>query len=288
MNDFTGKLCPYCKTEFRQGDDIVVCSQCDMPHHKDCWIENQGCTTFGCLGTIKAADQGASSVTATYMNFEEPGSAVFCTQCGTRNEASSAFCTRCGSRLAQLTAPASRQQPAYTQPNPVNANPYSYGQQPAYTQPQTQYGGGYQQPYQRSGQTGVAEQLIGPNADYYTDKFRELEREGRTVSWNWAAFWLSAYWFFYRKMYGYGAAILGGALLLSLVNLGTLAGGAYVVLALFANTIYRKRIEKLAGQANAMAEPYRREFIEKNGGVNIAAAILSAVGQTVLVMLLFL
>ena len=53
MNDYTGKICPYCKTAFKPDDEIVVCSECDMPHHKDCWIENQGCTTFGCLGTIK-------------------------------------------------------------------------------------------------------------------------------------------------------------------------------------------------------------------------------------------
>ena len=56
MNEYVGKICPYCKTELKENDDIVVCSICDMPHHKDCWIENQGCTTFGCLGTIKAAD----------------------------------------------------------------------------------------------------------------------------------------------------------------------------------------------------------------------------------------
>ena len=34
----------------------MVCSACEMPHHKDCWIENQGCTTFGCQGTIRGVD----------------------------------------------------------------------------------------------------------------------------------------------------------------------------------------------------------------------------------------
>ena len=47
MNDYTGKICPYCKTAFKPDDEIVVCSECDMPHLKDCWIQNQGCTTFG-------------------------------------------------------------------------------------------------------------------------------------------------------------------------------------------------------------------------------------------------
>lgn len=64
MNDYTGKICPFCQTEFKPNDEIVVCSECDMPHHKDCWIENQGCTTFGCLGAIKAVDNVETSVTS--------------------------------------------------------------------------------------------------------------------------------------------------------------------------------------------------------------------------------
>ena len=81
MNKYIGKICPFCKTEFKENDDIVLCSSCDMPHHKDCWIENQGCTTFGCMGTIKAADGSANSVTATELAYEAAaGPAIFCTK----------------------------------------------------------------------------------------------------------------------------------------------------------------------------------------------------------------
>ena len=31
----------------------MFCSVCDMPHHLSCWQDNQGCTTFGCTGSIK-------------------------------------------------------------------------------------------------------------------------------------------------------------------------------------------------------------------------------------------
>ena len=50
--DYIGKICPYCKTPLTEEDDIVVCSVCEMPHHKDCWIENAACTTFGCTGSM--------------------------------------------------------------------------------------------------------------------------------------------------------------------------------------------------------------------------------------------
>ena len=61
MEEYIGKICPYCKTTFAEGDEIVQCSACEMPHHKDCWIENQGCTTFGCQGTIRGLDGQAYS-----------------------------------------------------------------------------------------------------------------------------------------------------------------------------------------------------------------------------------
>jgi len=71
VNDYVGKVCPFCKTKFQLGDDIVVCSECDMPHHKECWVENQGCTTFGCLGTIKSSVDAETTVTVVEMDFED-------------------------------------------------------------------------------------------------------------------------------------------------------------------------------------------------------------------------
>ncbi|MHB9108170.1 MAG: RING finger protein [Armatimonadota bacterium] len=43
-----GKTCPYCQTPLKPHDRVVVCPQCGMPHHQDCWQDNDGCTTYGC------------------------------------------------------------------------------------------------------------------------------------------------------------------------------------------------------------------------------------------------
>lgn len=102
MNEYVGKVCPFCKTKFEEGDDIVVCSTCDMPHHKDCWVENQGCTVFGCSGTIKAPDGSPTSVTASEVAFDAQAPApttVYCVRCGTPHPISSSFCGRCGHPL---------------------------------------------------------------------------------------------------------------------------------------------------------------------------------------------
>ncbi|MFP3903148.1 MAG: RING finger protein [Armatimonadota bacterium] len=53
-----GEVCPYCLSPIRPGDPIIVCPNCEIPHHRDCWFDNDGCTTYGCHTT---ADRIADS-----------------------------------------------------------------------------------------------------------------------------------------------------------------------------------------------------------------------------------
>lgn len=283
MNNYIGKTCPFCKTEFKEGDDIVVCSSCDMPHHKDCWIENQGCTTFGCMGTIKAADGASTTVTATEISYEYTPSLsyVFCTKCGAQNSSESAFCSRCGNSLRATSSA-----PVYTQVNPTNTNPYAYTQQnynpqPTYTQP-------YQQNYYSQNNSAIDADivtLVGTKQEYYIPKFQQMKSQNKKISWNWVAFFFTPYWFMYRKMYGYGFATLGVAFLISLINapiFSFLALGGYIFMGIFANYIYMQWLEKNANQAKTMNEPFRTQFIQENGGVNSTALVLTIVGWVVL------
>lgn len=50
---YHGKICPYCKFPIKRNSEVVLCSICKMPHHKECWQENRGCTTFGHQGHSK-------------------------------------------------------------------------------------------------------------------------------------------------------------------------------------------------------------------------------------------
>ncbi len=69
---YIGKTCPYCKTPFVDGDTVVFCSVCDMPHHLSCWQDNQGCTTFGCTGTIKEIIGNDTTVMPSATTHSEP------------------------------------------------------------------------------------------------------------------------------------------------------------------------------------------------------------------------
>jgi len=50
VNHFIGKVCPYCQFPINQDSEVIVCLDCKTPHHKECWLENARCTTFGCQG----------------------------------------------------------------------------------------------------------------------------------------------------------------------------------------------------------------------------------------------
>jgi len=45
---YLGKTCPYCQFPIKQESEVVQCRACQVPHHRECWEENGGCTTFGC------------------------------------------------------------------------------------------------------------------------------------------------------------------------------------------------------------------------------------------------
>ena len=315
MSEFAGKICPYCKTELKEGDDIVVCSSCDMPHHKDCWIENGGCTTFGCMGTIKYPS-GANVVSATEITFDADAKPVFCTQCGTQNAHNAAFCKGCGNPIKKA--------PVYTQRAETNQNPYAYTQpaQPVYQQPQQPV---YQQPvyqqpvyqqpvyqqpvqpvyqqpnyqqntYQNSSYFApnevdpVVTALIGKNQEYYVPRFRQMKADGKKNTWNWAAFFFAPYWLMYRKMYAYGGVALGAVLLFTILAdvaiFSVISLAAYIVFGFFANFVYMDHLEKLAEQAKQQTEPFRSAFIQEKGGVNSTALILSIVGWIVAAMII--
>ena len=42
MDEYVGKICPYCKTEIKEGEEVKVCPECGIPHHAACWEENKG------------------------------------------------------------------------------------------------------------------------------------------------------------------------------------------------------------------------------------------------------
>jgi hypothetical protein len=59
--DAVGKICPYCRFPIKAGEAVQFCPSCGEPHHRDCWVENGGCTVYGC----RSSPQMAAAAPAT-------------------------------------------------------------------------------------------------------------------------------------------------------------------------------------------------------------------------------
>ena len=169
MNEkYIGKVCPYCKTPFIEEDEIVVCNTCDMPHHKSCWVDNQGCTTFGCLGTIKTADGSGTSVTTNEIHYEEQNTqnVIYCTMCGTQNTQEDSFCKQCGNALHRTNTNVNTNTNANAANTVYNFNSYQTGTiQNNYSAYQTN----------QTTQDPEVAQFVGVNTEYYVPKFGQMQ-----------------------------------------------------------------------------------------------------------------
>ena len=100
MLDSIGKICPFCKTEIKEGDAVKVCPACAIPHHGGCWEENNGCTTFGCSEQhYEPQGTNATDVCEKCGAVLGDGQA-FCPKCGTpKNTIKANVCGKCGADL---------------------------------------------------------------------------------------------------------------------------------------------------------------------------------------------
>lgn len=110
------KICPYCQSKIKRGADFTVCSHCGTPHHRECWNENGGCTTYGCINnplTEKKVELGSEdvgnetveaireSLHAPLPDLPLPEELIECPGCSAEIEKSSLFCKFCGYKIAE-------------------------------------------------------------------------------------------------------------------------------------------------------------------------------------------
>lgn len=244
---FVGKVCPYCKSEIREDDDVVICSECEMPHHKECWIENKGCTTFGCTGTI----MGINSYNVLH-----------CENCGADYIEGEKICHYCGNTLLSE---------ASTNQEVLNSTQYSS---------QSDYNS-YSEINNNADLYNIDEEMnmiIEKNQEYYSKKFTTQ------VTWNWASAFLGGYWYAYRKMYlfqffYYLIGIFGGIIPGMQLILFVLSG-------LFGNYLYRGKVEKYARIAKSLDGEMKQEYIRKKRGTSNGAVWVIIVIKLILLMLM--
>lgn len=279
---YVGKICPYCKTPFKEDDDIVVCSDCEMPHHKECWIENKGCTTFGCQGTIQGIDFEPDTAVSSAPKFEvrdaagqpqpeikqpAPEPPAFCCRCGAPLAPGAAFCSKCGAPVMAVPSAA----PKHDYSQKIN-DVFSKVSSEAKTVMEN-----YQTRDDLDPELG---DYIGTKRNYYLNQFAALKSQKKYSSWNLCAFLVSPLWCMYRKMYIPGAVILGINFLLSMMG-GFLSWVLTLALAIavgiFANYFYMYDLEQRIAKGKLLPELQKRAYLDQKGGVNAAVPVVAAV-----------
>ena len=104
--------------------------------------------------------------------------------------------------------------------------------------------------------------FVQNNQKFYKNKFDKMKESGKSISWNWAAFFMGIYWMVYRKMYFKAGAFL----LLSMVALQTPYIGSIlnfcilVGIAVYANALYLDHVEGNIKKAS-MIFPHDKEAV---------------------------
>jgi hypothetical protein len=98
-------VCPYCQTNIKNSADVITCPSCKNVHHKECWEENKGCTTFGCKYNPNTQSKGIDIGDETIESLEkklvdEKINEIPCPNCKSMIPEGSLFCNYCGYDLS--------------------------------------------------------------------------------------------------------------------------------------------------------------------------------------------
>ena len=106
-------ICPVCSTAILSTDESIVCPDCKIAYHKDCWKENNGCATYGCKsagsqnnppppitddvpgGWTTPPDPTQNTQSSSHPSFE-------CPHCHTQLTVGTNICWSCGKDISDI------------------------------------------------------------------------------------------------------------------------------------------------------------------------------------------
>ena len=187
LSKYTGIPCSRCGHTFTDQDDVVVCPECGAPHHRSCFRE---------LGHCALQEQHGPDFSWSYHSAqpesEGTSQTVICSRCGAATPAELPNCQMCGSPLS-----ADAQEPP---PLP------GQGQYARHSASNFET---YFDDWEYDGVTAREfSAYTGTGSYYFLNQFKRLVHSRQNISWNWCAFFFGFLYFFYRKMYRLGAALL--------------------------------------------------------------------------------
>lgn len=230
--------CPGCGEAFTDGDDIVVCPDCGTPQHRHCYENNGGCVNQHLheSGFIFKNPNfpGEEETENKKDGTSDDDDTLVCPRCGKQSPKGTKICPHCGLKFTMFGVNLVEKQKQLEKEEEEDRK----------TRLETGFGGLSDDdelppiskvvdervrllapgisPDQKQeilcGHTlDKVISFVGYGAKTYVNKFRAL-RDGKSFTFNWAAFFLSPFWFFFRKLYKPGIVLTTVNIILSLIS----------------------------------------------------------------------
>lgn len=210
--NYENLTCVHCGRPMHDGEDIVVCPVCATPQHRECWMQAGHCAN----DSLHASGYVWKKENPVYENKTETESvssdSKICHICGSENPSDSLHCGNCGALFGEnksrtvnpvcvhcgtLNDSDARHckncgAPLLAQGEFFNVNPYMRKSE-------------FREDDIIAGEkAGDLAMHVQASSHRYLRKFKRFS-DGKKLSINFAAFFFTPYWFFYRKLYKAGA-----------------------------------------------------------------------------------
>ncbi len=206
--------CPYCGKVLREEDDVVVCPVCATPQHRECWMQNGRCANedkhqSGYVWVKGNNTQNENKNSDESIGTEDTNSNIICHICGSENPADALHCGNCGALLGEEKSDTPKHCPFCNTENDPDARHCKncgapFGSSFAFQGMDYLSGTGVNGDEMIGGVKAADIALYTQNATKkFLPKFKRFAK-GKKLSFNFAAFFLAPYWFFYRKIYKAG------------------------------------------------------------------------------------
>ena len=235
--------CVFCSMPISQGEASVQCTSCQKRYHAACWMLNTRCVTPDCPGKMTELTSAAvriDPVSGSIPSDRSPQGGEKTRQGAADGGSVSIPPLQNDGVGAAKKAPSKREMPIDEE---------------------------------------LLNQFFGENPAYYRNAFRKMKKQNPPIVWNWVAFFIPGFWMIYRKMYVYGAALLGLNLLLMhllpkvypvFILVQALAAG------LFGNLLYKFDIEQRVKKAQTLSGDAQRTYLANHTGIDKVVAYVAA------------